>query len=104
MGSHQTGIIEIVRRHRSIVRIIAMGDAIREREQIKEITLVETISDEALEAAAGGGRFRGPQETRFYWSGLGRVPGSGPHRSPPSPWCIARPASWAHPHPRTPTQ
>jgi len=75
MGPHHTGIIEIVRRHRSIVRIIAMSDVIREPEQIKEITLVETISDEALEAAAGAGSDRAVKYTLFYCTALDLCPG-----------------------------
>ena len=52
-----------------------MSDVIREREQIKEITLVETISDEALEAAAGAGSDRAAQYTLFYCTALDLCPG-----------------------------
>jgi hypothetical protein len=42
-----------------------MSDVIREREHTKEITLVETISDEALEAAAGARSDRAGKYTLF---------------------------------------
>jgi len=51
-----------------------MSDVIREREQSKEITLVETISDEALEAAAGAGSDRAGQYTLFYCTAWTSVP------------------------------
>ena len=52
-----------------------MSDVIREREQSKKITLVETISDEALEAAAGAGSGRAGQYTLFYCTALDLCPG-----------------------------
>ena len=58
-----------------VVGIIAMSDVIREREQSKEITLVETISDEALEAAAGAGSDRAGHYTLFYCTALDLCPG-----------------------------
>jgi len=51
-----------------------MSDVIREREQTKEITLVETISDEALEAA-GAGSDRAGKYTLFYCTALDLCPG-----------------------------
>jgi hypothetical protein len=52
-----------------------MSDVIREREQCKEITLVETVSDEALEAAAGAGSDRAGHYTLFYCTALDLCPG-----------------------------
>jgi len=52
-----------------------MSDVIREREQSKEITLVETVSDEALKAAAGAGSDRAGQYTLFYCTALDLCPG-----------------------------
>jgi len=52
-----------------------MSDVITERQQTKEITFVETISDEALEAAAGAGRDRAGKYTLFYCTALDLCPG-----------------------------
>ena len=52
-----------------------MSDVISERKQIIEITLVETVSDEALEAAAGARSDRAGHYTLFYCTALDLCPG-----------------------------
>jgi hypothetical protein len=52
-----------------------MSDVIRERERIKEFMFVESISDEALEAAAGTGSDRAAKYTLFYCTALDLCPG-----------------------------
>jgi hypothetical protein len=52
-----------------------MSDVIRERERIKEFPVVEIITDEALEAAAGAGNDRAGKYTFFYCTALDLCPG-----------------------------
>src|SRR4029079_3434993 len=52
-----------------------MSDVLKEREQVKEMTLVESSCDEALEAAAGAGSGQAGKYTLFYCTALDLCPG-----------------------------
>ena len=52
-----------------------MSNVIKERERLKEFTIVESITDEALEAAAGAGSNRAGKFTLFYCTALDLCPG-----------------------------
>lgn len=60
--------------HHQIVGIIAMSKTSR-HDQAEELLLVEKISDEALEAAAGAGGDRAGKYTLFYCTALDLCPG-----------------------------
>ncbi len=52
-----------------------MSDVLKEREQVKEMTLVESSCDEALEASAGAGSVQAGKYTLFYCTALDLCPG-----------------------------
>ena len=52
-----------------------MSDVLKERDKVEETTLVESSSDEALEAAAGAGSIQAGKYTLFYCTALDLCPG-----------------------------